>query len=586
MKNKQIAFKAILLVIVFSFLISIVGCDKTKGVPEQTTSSPKPGSQSVQDEKPVLPLYTVQVMGIGNPTDYKKSDETDTGRMVKDKFNVVFEYVPYTGDYKEKLNLMLAAGDYPEMLFIQSEEMVRKYIQAGALIALDDYIKDMPNFVERNKDIIPYWRLSSPDKKLYKWEGSVPQDIKTAIPFQVLDISVRTDALEKQGWPTLINTEQWIDFLKQALKDFPETDGQPTIGMVVPFAEPWGVAGLSGNMYEKGGPYVPIANAGVLFNQETKQFDHYFLNKYVKEGLQFFNRLYREGILDKECFTDFHDQVYEKMITGRPISMYYCNWLNPSVNQEMVKLGHPERQYIMLPIASMTQYNNKEKRQLRMETTRAAESFAVTKNAKDPKRLTEMMDWAATEEGQLIINGNVEGKTYTLQDGVRVPTQEYLDYLKGKNDDFRTVSCDMFFLGRCNQLAADGMAYNISLDVDIYDNINLTERQFEAFNKLGWSTSFDYWKEMSVPSYTGLAGTVSVDPNSSEGMIEAKMVELRVKTSTQLIMAESDEEFEEIYKNAIESYNKLNPDVVVNKYNELYQESVNRLEECKKIEIK
>jgi len=68
------------------------------------------------------------------------SDETPIGKILKDKFNIVIEIEPFAGDYKEKTNLMLATGDYPEMVQLVNNDDVVKWIDAGAIIALDDLV--------------------------------------------------------------------------------------------------------------------------------------------------------------------------------------------------------------------------------------------------------------------------------------------------------------------------------------------------------------------------------------------------------------------------------------------------------------
>jgi putative aldouronate transport system substrate-binding protein len=61
------------------------------------------------------------------------------GKAIYDKFNINFELISYAGDQREKQNLMLAARDYGEMVYMQRADMVQSYIKAGALIQRDEY---------------------------------------------------------------------------------------------------------------------------------------------------------------------------------------------------------------------------------------------------------------------------------------------------------------------------------------------------------------------------------------------------------------------------------------------------------------
>lgn len=578
--------KVLLMLMVLIMIVSIVGCGQSKDpntskTDKTITQSTEAGSSAnsssnTSEQKPEL--YTIKYFA--NPKTVKLSDETEIGKVIKDKFNIVFEYVPYTGDYREKLNLMLAAGDYPDFLRLEREDIVKKYIDAGALVLLEDFLKDANNFTERYKDQIPYWRLSSPDNKLYKWEISVPQSKEVSL--QNYDVLVRTDALEKQGWPKLQTTDDYLNFLKQAMKDIPTTNGKKTLGMVLPLAESWGMGGILPALFEKGEKYTAAAgNEGVIWNLKDKKYEHYLTNEYVKESFQFFNKLFREGILDKESFTDQYAQFEEKMNSGRPLSAWYCTWLAGSANPKLIQAGHPEQQYITLPIQSSTMVQRGEKRQITLEISRPFDSVAITKNAKDPKRIFQLVDWAASEEGQLLLQSGIEGKDYNIVDGKRVPAEAHIKYLQGENPgyDEKTGFAELFsLLGKVLTPAKDGLAYGLGMDPSIKDKISLTDRQKEAFSKLGWSNSTEWWIKNGVDSPVGLVSSITLEANSDLSKVYQKMTELRVKTSAKLVMAKSDEEFERIYKQMVEEYNKLEPQKVIDKFNEMMQENIKNLQ--------
>lgn len=82
--------------------------------------------------------YTIQILVA--PTKVKNSMDTAVGKVIYDKFKINFEFISYAGDQREKQNLMLAAGDFNEMQYMQREDMVINYIKAGALLDLDPYL--------------------------------------------------------------------------------------------------------------------------------------------------------------------------------------------------------------------------------------------------------------------------------------------------------------------------------------------------------------------------------------------------------------------------------------------------------------
>ena len=544
-------------------LVFVAACSKSA----TTESPPSSGENPPAGTTTEKPEYVIKYLQLNGNGKIKRSDETDIGKVIKDKFNIVFEYVPYAGNWDEKVNLMLAARDYPEILWIQFNPNFQKYAQAGALVALDDYMSSLPNFQQRFQEQIPFWRSLVPDNKLYKWEFNIFDNTYVR---KGNDIGVRIDALAKQGYPKLLSEDDWIAFLKQAMKDFPNTpDGQKTIGMVTPFGEPWGIAGIAGIMYEKGGKYTGVAgNEGVIFNHAEDKFEDYLKNEYVLESFKWFNRLYREGILDPESFTDKSPQVQEKINSGRALSTWY---VTPSLanNKKLIAAGHPEMQYITLPIQSNTQIQRKEKRLMDVMNLYPYSTAVITKNAKDPKRIVELLDWIATEEGQLLIQSGIEGKHYTVENGKRVPT-EY--YLKEINNPDNKMGFGLFdFLGRDRRASKSGEPYAFANDPELKDKLSQTKETMEAYNKLGYKTSDEYWIKNTVGVKAGIIPSIKLDPTSELAQIHQKMVDVRVKNTPRLIMAKDDAEFQKIWEEVLREYEKLNPQRVVDKYNEIYQ---------------
>lgn len=578
----RLLMSSLALILVLTSLTACGGGSSSESSQAQQSTSAAAGNQSA--DTPQKPdLYTIQILK--NPDDIKvvkKSTDTDIGKVIKDKFNIEFEFIPASGDQREKQNLMLASGDYQEIMRIEGEDIVKKYIQAGAVFPLDDYLSDAPNFTALYKEQIPFWRLSGDDGKLYKWEMLVPQQIEAVL--EVNDVAVRSDALEKQGWPQIVSEDDYYNFLKKGLADMPTTNGQKTIGMTIPLAESWGMTGLF-IFLEKGGIYADSAgNDSACWNQVEQKFEHYFTNKYTLENFRFFNRLYREGLLDKECFTDFLPQVEQKMNSGRTLTAWYTVWDVDKANGELQKAGHPEMQYIKLPFRSNSQVKDGLKRQIRVETTRPFDSIVITRNAKDPGRIFELVEWASSDEGQILLQSGVEGKHYTVSDGKRVPTEEFFKGITGDPEYRERSGIHLYdFLGSPRSVAVkDGLAYDLIQAPEYRDKLFLSDRQKEAYQKLGWKTSADYWLSTGIAAPTGLAPSVSIDPSSEVGKMNQKLTEFRVKAAAALVTAKSDEEYDRLLNQFLEDYKKLNPDQVISKYNEILAENKAKLDKYAK----
>lgn len=513
--------------------------------------------------------YTIDYLFPWGTPVVEYSDQTRIGKIIKDKFNIVFRYIPYSGNWSEKVNLMLAGGDYPELLEIQGNTDLLKYVQAGALLSVDDYIGAMPQFAERYNSVLSILRSVSPDGKLYNWQYN-QSDFNTNL--SVFDMTARLDALEQQGWPSLESEDDWIAFLKKAMEENPTTNGQPTLGVVAPFGESWGMAGIAGIMYEKGGRYTGVAgNGSVIFNHDAEKYEDYFLNEYVKESFHFFNKLYREGILDPECFTDLGTQVEEKFNSGRALATWYVK-PGLSTNLKAVEEGRAGQQYMLLPIRSNTQVERNEKRRIMELDIVEFSNVVMTKNAKQPERIMALLDWASSEEGQTLLQAGVEGEDYTIgENGALNPTEANI---ADRQDAASTTGWGLFnFLGNDLRVSkVTGKPYNPTMDWAYRDQVGLTEDVRNAYAKLGWADSVDYWRKTSIGGPSGIASSIVLDPTSELGMLSAKMTEFRVKNTAKLIMAQDDTEFEALYQSLVAEYNALNPQTVVDEYNRLYGE--------------
>lgn len=544
-------------------MASFAGCGKAEEAPvdaEATEEAAETGESAEEED-----LYVIDILVDSATVD--STLDTTVGKYIAEEFGIAFNYVNYSGDIQEKQALMLASGDYNEVQYMQYQTIVQQYMDAGVLINLDDYKDILPDFYKRFEDEITYWRAGSPDGGLYKWEGSTPRDTSSLIPH--FDVMVRSDVLEYYGWPELVTASDWKEFLINAAKDFPTTfDGQATIGMTAPLAESWGMQGVIPIGYEKGETYFAAGNDYYTYNNKTEQFEDYLLNPEVKESFQFFNDLYNAGVLDEECFTDTSDITLQKMSNGSAIAVWYISWLNGTANTTLTEAGHPEMSYIEMPFQLDSQEG--QKYSAPAVYSYPFMSFGITDKCKDPERVLKFINWCCTEEGQLLLQSGIEGVHYTVEDGKRVPTElrkqcsqdGEIAKQEGLLDGYSYIWKG---LPLCLSDAEDGQPYNLSNEQAYEDEIGLTEREKEAYAALGWDNSNAWWEGNQLVVDSGFSQSCALDTASDLGKVGAKMVELRVKYSANLLMAD---DFEAVWAELIEEYDKLDHEAVIGAMNE------------------
>ena len=220
-----------------------------------------------------------------------------------------------------------------------------------------------------------------------------------------------------------------------------------------------------------------------------------------------------------------------------------------------------------MPVRSNAQVAAGLKRQIRVETTRPFDSYAITKNAKYPDRIFALLDWALSDEGQILLQSGVEGTHYTLVDGKRTPTDAYINGVL-TNPNYNTdEGFDLAsFFGACKQGDDQGIAFNLQAAPVYYDEIFLSDRQKEAYKNLGWSNSLEYWTKTGELAPTGLAATCILDPDSDEGKLDEKFKAWIAVAATKLVAAE---DFDATWAELNKEYEAMGVDSIVNKYNEI-----------------
>lgn len=570
--------KLIALFMVVLMLLS--GCGTSTGNDTKTTAeATKVVAQGSTAAEPEKPLYTIKVFSQATIANVlKTSDETPIYKKIKDKFNINFEFVPFSGNAKDQQNLLLASGDYPELMDLQELDTFTKYKNAAALIPLDPYMDKLPDFKELYKDCIPYWKLQSGDGKLWKWEKGVPF-AQEALGWA--DIAIRSDILEEAGYPQLLNSDDYIKLLTDAMKKHPQTDGKKTVGMAVPFAEAWGIAGIGDIMYEKG-RYVQLTNGATIFNAADEKWEDRLKVQYAKEGFQFFNKLYNAGLITRESFTDKMDQCNDKLNSGRALSIWFMTWSLPDANAKLKAAGKEGYSYLKLPIQSPGQIANKETRYLATYNTKPFDTCVITKNAKYPERIIELLNYACSDEGMMLLESGIENVHYKVENGKRVPTQEYIDGKKNDADYAHKQGFELVDMFGIASVASknDNQLYNLSISPEVNDLL-LPKRVMDTYKALGWNKSSQWWNDNAKVYDVSTAISSVIDPTTELGALEAKIVDLRTKWFAKVVMSKDDAEFEKNYAKLLEEHEKLQPQKVVDEYNRLYAEGKTKLNQYK-----
>jgi putative aldouronate transport system substrate-binding protein len=513
-----------------------------------------------------------------NPKIEEYAAQNSFRKLLKDKFNFGYKTVANPGDPIEKLTLMLAAGDYPDLVRLYRTDIAQNYIKAGALLELGPLMdKYAPNMIKRNQQFFPMWKALSgvDDGKIWLYTYSAPDDsYGIARPF--LEWVLRSDMLAQQGYPSIKNEQDLLAVLKQGLKDNPKTaDGKPTVGIAYPLAA-WGTTGALVITYLTNlGKYHHFTyNHGMLYDYDAKKFIDITSIPQYKEGMKFWNTAYREGVLDKESLTDSYDTYAPKMQEGRALANWFMNWDYPNFNATLKQAG---KTFSYVPMPLMLKYDTDRgiSKVYDAPSVGIWNSMALTKNAKYPARLMEVLDWAATEEGFLRIGWGEPGVQYTVEaNGHRVPTADYLKAAANNDPVYPFTWAAEQMFGFANMNDAKGQSYQIGTDADAVA-LTMDPIVKDVYAKYGWKNYRDsYYNNKNFKFVYGLSQdfkqkdpTYTDDQKKSWEKIDALTNEYTVK----LIVAKDDAEFTKLYQEMVDKRNALGMQDLVTTWDNEYR---------------
>lgn len=376
-------------------------------------------------------------------------------KAITEKTGVTVEIQQPTGNPVEKLNLMLASGDLPDVVMLdRGSDIMNKYISSGAIIPLNDLIdKYGPHIKEMYGDTLA--KTKNDDGKNYyfaNWYGLEK--------YPVFGFMMRMDMMKELGVGDKVNNgepftaEEFENLLVKFKEKYPTIDGKESIPMTLNGENIGSVSGTFKGMF------------GMMPYYETNgELKKDIRDPRYLEMVKFLNSLYRKGLLDKEWATMKTKQFEQKLAGGNVFATAEALWNMGNPNSLLKsEASDPakadERQFYQYKVlapgvsADQTTYGPK--------SSLGWDGVAITRSNKDPERTMKLLDFLASEEGQYLLMWGVEGKDWDMKDGKHVPRPEVLDAFKKNWDEAsRTTGIRKWTWMIKNGPGSDGTPYDL-----------------------------------------------------------------------------------------------------------------------------
>ncbi len=210
----------------------------------------------------------------------------------------------------QKLSVLLAGGDMPDITSAGSLTKANEYGSQGAFIAVNDYLDEMPNFNrcfgEESPDNWIFKSLAAENKKLYVFPTYYTNRLVNH------GMLYRKDIFDKHGIEMWDSPETFYQALKKLKELYPSSyplTSKTGAKLIQNYAVAWG----------------GIRSYGMYYNEAEKTWKYSDTDPKTKEILDYFHKLYTEGLLDPEFLTNTQPAWTQRMTTGSSFVTY--DWI-------------------------------------------------------------------------------------------------------------------------------------------------------------------------------------------------------------------------------------------------------------------
>ena len=307
------AKKSIALLIALAMAVAMLaGCSSGTPTDANDPASAGDGSAAATGDERTPATFSLLQMAAATSTVDPWID-TPVGQYLQEKTNVELEIEFLVGsDVRQKASLLIAAGEYPDLLTTSDASGDLK--AAGAFVPLNDYIANSTNI--KNCYTESQIKLMTQEDGNIYWFGNHASE--NAV-YPTAGYYLNMDLLAQAGYPQVTTFEQWQQLIIDYVEANPTYKGQSTIGITEP-TEAWRASAVQygGSRFLAGYP-----NDGLtVIDQETLEAKVVMTQDFQKEFCKMLNKMWNLGIADPEMFMQTDEQLQSKIGSGRVAGMY------------------------------------------------------------------------------------------------------------------------------------------------------------------------------------------------------------------------------------------------------------------------
>lgn len=548
MKSKRILP---LLLAAVMIIACLAACAPQSEDTSTVTSTPTPGQASQPTETPsdkkLEPItFTMFVAGPGEPP----PPDNKIVKKLQEITGVTIEFEFLVGDMEQKVGIMIASGDYPDL--IGAGQARGRFLNAGSFVALDDYLPNYPNLWKHYEPYIERLRDVSTDRKIYildiwgrQYRLEDGQDDFYEADYNGPAFWIQKDVLAWDGYSHPRTLDEFFDLLERYYKAHPTIDGQPTLPFEI-HSQDWRSFCL------KNAPQHLIGgrNEGdVVVDPKTLKVEIYQNKWYARDYYKKLNEVYKKGMIHPETFSRNYDNYLSVISTGRVLAMFDQQWNFQDAESVLISEGKIERTYVPLGLSydgTPVSYNR-----VRSEGIIGGNGMGISIKCKDVERALQFMDTLLEEEVHKLMYWGIEGEDYYVDANGRLrrtPEQK----ANFDNPDWRLANSGAVIGDQFPKLEgrySDGNSCSAGTQPE-----ERLENQFpydkEFYQKYGFYSRSDFLPMMDHPGYPEVWSIFStMEEDNIAKIVFDQITDLQNRYLPGVIMAEDfDAAWEEYAK--------------------------------------
>ncbi len=574
MKRKKLA---VLICAVALAATSITGCGVGSGGDSKAAKDIPKSADDVDLSKHV----DISIGGLSLGDSGKDAWPTEVIKAVEDKFNCSITTKAYD---TESLNLDLTGGNTTDIVQI-SDENIAGVLKGGHAVNLIDYKNIAPNIfaepMEFRNNIMQKFKSEGEEGAQYFVTPRVSFENQKENYGARLQYGyvVRWDLYKAIGCPEINNDDDYINACLKMKEIYPKTEnGDETYAMSA-----YNDSGLHSYFFKgclaegfinlEGGLYVQdVTTNDLVADVYDEGYDG---TTPFWSGVEFYNKLYKAGLLDPDNFITKSEDLTEKYTKGQYLGGT-TNWFYSNYNTNN---AGTDKEYIVLP--SKLGWCN--------EPNRAGYSgkyFFVSSHSKNVDRAVMVLDYLQSGEFSRMSDSGVEGRWEKGDDGMPHLTK---DTIAMKTDSSRSDEWKESGIGDTNTGNFTGWSPDNVLDdggcVSLWQEESVMKDSLTAAEK-GLCEQFG----INLPSdllKQRIESGKSIDQRDSDGTIrmclettpkdvvriDSNCTEIVTKALPSLVQAKTDKEFTDAKEALMQQLKDANVETSVKWWQEAWKTS-------------